>query len=427
MQEIHRIDYQCDVGSVLARGLGEILVRQGDQDHNAYCLREGTLAVFFATSYGDVALATVEAPAMVGEIAAVAGISRTASIRAATTARLSRVPGKSLLAEGRKNPALFVEIIRRLGTDMETINRAIGFYTNALAALERQSLGSAIIAELADPPPQMAEFASAFGSFAREITAKRKQQEELASAALIQQSFLPQASTIGPLPHGSVLEAKMRAAQHVGGDFYDFQVLDEHRLLVIIGDVCGKGMPASLFMAVAITTLRSVALNAPTTGAIAAAANALLSAQNTNSLFATAIVAILDLRLGEATFCNCGHCHLLQLSPDGTMRQHGATGLPLGLYGSISAEMQAVAINPGDTFVFFSDGISEAMNINQQEYGEARLLTCLRKNIALEAGEIIDQVLADVDAFSAGTEQADDITCVVLRISQTWQKSQGQD
>ena len=390
-----------------------MVIRQGDLDDSAYALIEGSLTVFAATPFGEVHLATLTAPAIVGEIAALAGVSRTAGVKALSAVRLLRLTGAALLEAGQANPELFVRVIRKLGSEIETVNRALGLYTNALTALEQQALSADILAELAHPPAQMAGFASVFERFAREITAKKKQQEELASAALIQQSFLPKGKLATA---GLDLHAAMLAAKQVGGDFYDYRDLGQGRLLVVIGDVCGKGMPASLFMAVAITTLRAVAEQESGVAALAAAANRLLCANNSSSLFATAVIGILDTASGLFRYCNCGHCPVIHRSAAGTMNMLGATGLPLGLFPNKVAAEKSVTLAAGDLLLLYSDGITESVNPALEEYGEERLarLTAARGHLAVH--ELVDLVVGEAVRFADGAEQADDITCLALRL-----------
>lgn len=396
---------------------GDVLIRQGAPDSSVYALQDGTLAVFASTPFGEVQLATLHPPAIVGEIAALAGISRTASVKALSKARVLRLDGERLLEEGRKNPEHFVRVIRKLGSEIETVNQAIGLYTNALTALEQQSLSADVLAQLASPPPQMAGFASVFARFASEITAKRKQQEELASAALIQQSFLPRASDLKTLPGSVSLYARMRAAKQVGGDFYDYRDLGNGRLLLVIGDVCGKGMPASLFMAVVITTLRSLAMGHDDIGAFTAAANSLICANNSSSLFATAVIGVLDTTSRRFTYCNWGHCPAFHLRDTGDVAELGNTGLPLGLFPSKAASVASVTLAAGDTLLFYSDGITEAVNPQLEEFGEDRLRRFVESAYSRSAKSLVEVVIEQADSFAAGAEQADDITCMALRVA----------
>lgn len=312
---------------------GTIIIRQGEIGRDGYFLRAGRLAVFASTPFGEVQLAKLEAPALVGEIAALAGLSRTANVRTLEDSIIVKLPGEMLLQAALSQSEIFLPVVRKLGAELEKLNNAIGLYTDALNALERQDNVTEVTALLANPPAQMAGFAEAFGRFARQIAEKKRQQDELASAALIQQSFLPKAEEMSALSTLVTMHAHMSAARHVGGDFYDALRLDDSRILVVIGDVCGKGIPASLFMAVVITTLRSVLRPGCDAADIASAVNSLVCKSNPSAMFATAIIAILDTKSGTLQYCNCGHCPLMLIKADGTILSFGKTGIPIGKIG----------------------------------------------------------------------------------------------
>src|SRR5262249_27005617 len=146
------------------------------------------------------------------------------------------------------------------------------------------------------PPAALAEFSAAFHSFAEEISSKRRQEAELESAALIQHSFLPKQPHLHLVNRGLEVYGKIRPAREVSGDFYDFFMLDQDRMAIVIGDVCGKGIPASLFMAVVVTVLRMVARQEITVLLTMSRANSILCRDNLAQLFATVFYGVLDLR-----------------------------------------------------------------------------------------------------------------------------------
>ena len=394
---------------------GTTIIEQGEIGRHGFFLKSGKVGIHAMTPFGEVQLATLNAPAIFGEIAALAGLSRTASVKAIEDVTILKMPGQYLLEEALKEPALFVPVVRKLGGELETLNRAIGLYTDALTALEQQNLTEEIMSALTNPPVQMAGFAEVFARFAKEIQAKKKQQEELASASLIQNSFLPGNSELKSLSGVMDIHAHMSAARHVGGDFYDVINLGGGKILIAIGDVCDKGMPASLFMAVVITTLRSVARAGGNVAEIAAAVNSLVCKANTSSMFATAIIAIIDTEVGKVDFCNCGHCPLLQINTNGAITRHEKTGIPLGVFEERAAGMKTIELAPGDLLFLYSDGISEAFNSALEEFGEQRLHAKLSHSFSLNAQKVCEAVLEETAAFIAGAEQSDDITCLAVR------------
>ena len=226
---------------------GEQLVRQGEASDAAYFLAEGSMSVYVETPYGEAPLATYDAPRLMGEIGALANLPRTASIRAASHAKLYVIERAQLISFGHQSPGLLLAAIEQLGRQIATVNEALGLYANALAALGERGFDERILADLDNPSPALATFATAFRRFADEITRKRRHQEEMASAAIIQTSFLPKEESINSKRYDVKIAAGIRPTREVGGDFYDFFMLDDSRLTIIIGDVCGKGRTGEPF------------------------------------------------------------------------------------------------------------------------------------------------------------------------------------
>jgi len=398
---------------------GETLVQQGEASDAAFFLSQGTVSIYAETLFGSVPLATVHAPQLIGEIGVLADLPRTATIKAVTPSTAYRISRSELHEIGRKTPDLLLFIIGQLGRQLDGVNRAVSLYTNALAALEKREFDSRILEQLENPPPQLAEFSAAFHRFSSQILDKRRQHDELASAAIIQQSFLPKTSNLAIIENVLEVHAEMRPAREVGGDFYDFFMLDADRLAIAIGDICGKGIAASLFMAVVVTVLRTAAHEEKDVASTIARANAVLCRDNASSMFATAFYAVLNLRTGILEFCNCGHNAPFLLLASGETRSFPATGLPLALYADRTPAMASVTLNYTDTLVLFTDGVTEAMNLRQEEFGEAAFIETLASSRDRPVAEIISRIFSSVDSFSQGAEQTDDITCIAIRRRQS--------
>ena len=395
LASLHPIDLQS----------GDVLIHQGDASDAAYFLNGGSLLVYVETSYGPVSLATLQGPSLVGEIGALTGLARTTSVKALTPAQVFRIARAQLFELSQKSPELLMSVVRQLGQQIDSVNRAVALYTNALAALGTREFNSKILDELANPSPQLAEFSTAFRRFAA----------EMASAALIQQSFLPKQSAMNVADSDVEIEAKIRPTREVGGDFYDFYMLDADRLAIMIGDVCGKGIPASLFMAVVVTVLRTAAREEPDAASTIARANTVLCRDNAASLFATAFYAVLDLRSGALQYCNCGHNAPVLIPASGEPRRLLSTGLPLALFADRPATASSIQLNPGDNLVLFTDGVTEAINPLKEEFGDSLLLETLLRDQNLTTTALVSQLFTAVDDFALGEEQADDIACVVVR------------
>ncbi len=392
----------------------EVLLRQGEESDAAFFLDSGLVQVYEETRYGPVVLATLRAPRLIGEIGALAGLRRTASIKALTPATLFRINRAQLFKLSRRAPELLMGVVRQLGQQIESVSQAVALYTNALAALERRELDSSILEDLANPPGQLAEFSVAFNRLANQIRTKQRQQEEMASAAMIQYSFLPKETALNAIDKSVEVHAQIRPTREVGGDFYDIFMLDQDRLAIVMGDVCGKGIPASIFMAVVVTVLRMAAREEPDPASAIARTNAILCRDNTASLFATTFYGVLNLRTGALDYCNCGHTEPVRLPASGPPIRLDATALPLALFDDRPAAAASTRLDPGDRLILFTDGVTEAANALNEEFGDERLIEAIVKSRNATTPELVTALFAAVDGFSEGAAQADDIACVAV-------------
>lgn len=396
-------------------GAGAALLRQDETSDTAYVLAEGTVKVVADTAYGVVPLATIHAPSLLGEIGALSGVPRTASIIAETAITVHAIPRHRLVEAASRDTQFLISIIAQLGRQLHGMNRTLSLYSKALEALQQREFDPRILEDLVSPSPPLLEFSVAFRNFAQEINSKRRGQDEVASAAVIQQSFLPRPALLEGSSHRLDLHAEMRPARNIGGDFYDYFFLDEDRLAIVVGDVCGKGIPASLFMSVVMTVLRVAAREEKDPAATIARTNDILCRDNVTSMFATAFYGVLDLRDGALEYCNCGHNAPLLLDEAGNVTSLPATGLPLALYPERSAAARRITVTPRDLLVLFTDGVTEAMSPTNEEFSERRLEEALRAARGLSAREIVAHITSRVESFAAEAEQADDITCMVIR------------
>jgi sigma-B regulation protein RsbU (phosphoserine phosphatase) len=206
----------------------------------------------------------------------------------------------------------------------------------------------------------------------------------------------------------------MRPAREVGGDFYDFFTLGDDRLGIVIGDVSGKGVPASLFMAMTRIVIRLVARQDDDVAAAIGRANVLLSADNDSAMFVTLIYGVLDVASGTLTYCNCGHNPPLIARGDGTRERLTLTGLPLGVMPDAVYAIRSIVLAPGDRLLLYTDGITEASTADGAEFGEARFEEAIDAHRHSSALDMVEAIIARVDNFAAGAPQADDITCLAL-------------
>ena len=245
---------------------------------------------------------------------------------------------------------------------------------------------------------------------------KEKIESELKIAKEIQMSIIPK--FFPPFPDRSEINvfAVLESAKAVGGDLYDFFFLDEKRICFAIGDVSGKGVPASLFMAVTQTLLKATAEKSLSAGAIVSRINRALSKDNDMSMFVTYFLAIVNIYTGEVEFCNAGHNPPFILRHDGTIEKiKKLHGPPMGIMEGTVYESEHFQLAPGEGILMYTDGVTEAMNSRNQEYGEAKLLELLRSQRDEKARALVETILGSVRVHAGGAEQSDDITILALR------------
>jgi phosphoserine phosphatase RsbU/P len=241
-------------------------------------------------------------------------------------------------------------------------------------------------------------------------------QHELTVARRIQQSILPK--QIPPQTNGQEfgLHANMIAAKEVGGDFYDFFMIDPRRLGFVIGDVSGKGVPAAIFMAMSRTIIRATALRGLPPGECLTIVNGLLAEDSDSAMFVTVFYGVLHLDSGEMEFTNAGHNIPYVLHADGGLEPiPGTNGLVLGIIEGVSYEQARMHLLPGDCVFLFTDGVTEAMEVGGGMYGEERLETLLPSLGSTQPELLVQGVFDDVHLYATGAPQSDDITCLALR------------
>jgi sigma-B regulation protein RsbU (phosphoserine phosphatase) len=241
-------------------------------------------------------------------------------------------------------------------------------------------------------------------------------QQELDIATAIQTSILPK--TFPPFPNRKEFEiyAKMLPAKEVGGDLYDFFLIDKYRLGIIIGDVSGKGIASALLMAVCKTLLKATAYKGIPADNILYEVNNILVDESPSNMFVTVFYGVLDTRNGAFEYSNGGHIPPYLISTEGKVTQlENIGGLLLGAMKNIEYESNIIKINPGESLFFFTDGITEAFNKESEEFNETRLVNSLLHNNLQSVNNIVNHVFSVVQTFSEGTEQSDDITCLALK------------
>jgi sigma-B regulation protein RsbU (phosphoserine phosphatase) len=207
----------------------------------------------------------------------------------------------------------------------------------------------------------------------------------------------------------------MIPAREVGGDLYDIVELDGNRVVITIGDVCGKGVPAALFMAITQTVMRLSVRSGQDLQAEIRAANNLLVANNREVMFTTLFCGVIDVPSGTMTYCNCGHNPPLVLrTGEGTFEPLRACGPPLGIVDGTSYVPRSIALAPGDMLVLYTDGVTEAESSQSAQFGEKRLEQAILEMRGHPARTVVEHVIKRVAEFAKGAPQSDDITCVAV-------------
>ncbi len=353
-----------------------ILMVQGEPSDCAMLLLEGEVIVTSDSPRGTIPISTMKAPALVGELGSLARLPRSATARARTPVSVLQIGCDALVRVAHATPSLLIEVIGRMGDRLRKLNGAIGLYTHALAALERHEFDPALLDELRNPIPDLADFGQTFGRMAEQIVLRRQRDDEMASAAVIQRALLPKVDGF-VAETGLDVSAAMTPARDVGGDFFDLVRLADGRVAIGVGDVCGKGVPAALFMGITKTLIRINLREAPDLPGAILKANAYLAHNNAAELFATLLYAAFDPRSGEVEYASCGHLPALLRRADGAVETLQDGGLPVGLFDNLKMSVSRAELREGDLFFLYTDGVTEASDVNEIEFGERRLLDLL--------------------------------------------------
>ncbi len=237
---------------------------------------------------------------------------------------------------------------------------------------------------------------------------------ELEVASRIQQAIIPKQFPPFPERREFELFAEMRPALQVGGDFYDYFLLNEHELGIAIADVAGKGVPAALIMSATRALLKAEAMRDNGPASCLGAVNYHLSAENISSMFVSLFYGVLDYRDGIFRYASAGHFMPYLLTADEVRQVPRARGAVLGVDVQSRYEERHIALDRGDALFFSTDGIMEAFNREREEYSDDRLEVLLREAEDRDVRHLVDSVMQDVQRFVGSAKQSDDITAMAL-------------
>ncbi|RJP63881.1 MAG: response regulator [Ignavibacteriales bacterium] len=328
-----------------------------------------------------------------------------------TDINMPEMDGLTLLARLNelKNPALRTVIVSAYG-DMDNIRTAMNrgafdFVTKPVDFTDLETTINKTIQEL-----------ELLRNFQKEHDQLIAIQHDLSIARSIQQAILPK--KFPPFPERKEFEiyASMNAAKEVGGDFFDFFLVDKDRLGFVMADVSGKGIPAAIFMAVSRTLLKATALKGLNAGDSLAHVNNLLCPESIASMFVTIFYGVLNTATGEIEYANGGHNPPYLIREDGKVEELEMTGgIALGIIEGLPFSVKKITLKPNEGIFLFTDGVTEAFNVNEDLYSEERLISKLTDNAKLNSKELAEAVIADVHVYSSGVPQSDDITVLSLK------------
>lgn len=249
----------------------------------------------------------------------------------------------------------------------------------------------------------------------QKITAEKERiNAELSLASDIQAHMLPCHFPAFPERDEFDIYATMTPAKEVGGDFYDFFMVDQTHIAVVIADVSGKGVPAALFMVIAKTLIRNHTQIGLAVNEVFTSVNRLLCEGNDACLFVTAWLGILDLSSGTLTYANAGHNPPLLCRNGQFTYLESAPGFVLAALDTTEYELNELALTPGDRLFLYTDGVTEAENSDHELYGEERLSRFINQHVKDSAEDILPMLKADIDSFAGNIPQFDDITMLML-------------
>ena len=326
---------------------------------------------------------------------------------------MPEMDGLTLLAKVNelKNPAMKCIMVSAYG-DMDNIRSAMnkGAFDFATKPIDLDDLSRTI------------EKAIEQVRYIRESQQEHNQLEsiknDLAIAGEIQQTILPR--SFPPFPELTELVdiyASMTPAKDVGGDFYDFFQIDDERIGLVIADVSGKGVPASLFMAVSRTLLRATALRGVSSAECLTYANKLLCKESLDSMFVTVFYGIYHYKAGMMDYTNAGHNPPYLLRGGRTVEcLPVASNFVVGVFDDIEFESNTLTFGIGDTLLLYTDGVTEAFNDKREQFSESNLQDILASmHESSSAKEVVTSVLQSVKTFSGDYPQSDDITLLSLQ------------
>lgn len=325
---------------------------------------------------------------------------------------MPEMDGLTLLAKinEMRNPAQKCIMVSAYG-DMDNIRRAMnsGAFDFATKPIDLEDLERTI-----EKAIEQINFVKAAQKDKQEL---RDIQADLSVAREIQLAILPRTFELN-MPEADKVDifASMHAAKDVGGDFYDFFRIDDEKFGFTIADVSGKGVPAAIFMAVSRTLIKATGLRGLSASESMEIVNDVLSGESVDSMFVTVFYGIFNIKTGEINYCNCGHNSPYILHENGsveTLKSH--INIVLGAFEGMKFQNDKMILEKGDSLVLYTDGVTEAENLNQEQFGEAKLEQVIGGLQGSSSENIVNAINTEVHTFAGEAPQSDDITVLVIK------------
>lgn len=250
--------------------------------------------------------------------------------------------------------------------------------------------------------------------YAQRLLEEERIRSELRIAYKIQQGILPDPFPGHPAIH---FEAMNEPAKDVGGDFYDYFQVSEREFVFVIGDVCGKGVPAAIFMASTRSIIKSQALTNPHPSSVIPIANRLIAEDARPGMFVTVFYGLYNTETRILHYLNAGHTlSIIYCAVTSSCALLSNTNFPVGLIADANFKDEKIRLEKGDKLVLYTDGITEAENTDKEQFGAERLVNVMLEHGMLSPKELQDKIVESVIAFSNGKEQSDDITVMIVQV-----------
>jgi len=377
---------------------GTLVMREGESDEHIYILLEGEVEVIKALGTPDERLLAIRpSGSLFGEMSLfLPQRSHTASVRAHTPANVLEMTRQDFDRLLHRYPTLVYDMVRQMSRYLVDTENAT-------------------ILDLREKNRQLIQAYQELKAAQEQLIIKERLEKELAIARQIQESILPDNL---PQLEGFDIAAMTVPAREVGGDYYDFIPLNRHRFGLVVGDACDKGVPAALFINLTNSLVHIEAPRNPSPAATLQMVNHHLLEMCHSGKFVTMLYGILDVS-GRFDYCRAGHPHPLVLDENLHLVEiPSSSGMPLGISEEIVLDAQTVTIPPGGLVVIYSDGLSEAEDAKNNQFGVERLANDLPTVSHLPAAQVCAYLWRRVQEFGGGQPQSDDFTAIVIKRSE---------